>query len=241
MEQYPLKFSNITNFDESNYIIDESNQKAYEWLAKCPNWGGGLYSNITYILGEYASGKTHLATIWQNKNKATKINLEQIQTKKYFDQSESSRAETDTTTTQAFLIDDIDKLILSSASSNSKDIEEQLFHFLNHIINSNNLLLITSSITASKLQIKLPDLKSRINSLFAIEITKPSESMISQILLKSFSDKHITVSSQALKYLVSHIDRSYSKALESVEKLDQYSLLHQRKISIQTIKEVLQC
>lgn len=219
MTQYLLNFGRIESFDDEDYIVTSSNATALEWVEKWPNWGDGIYSNISCIYGEKLSGKSHLARMWSRKSNAINVTTKYLEDKSYIDSSCNS-----------YVLEDLQNLI---------GHEVDLFNFFEHLIHSKKNLVITADIAISKIPFNLPDLRSRLNSIFSIEIKRPDEEMIEQILLKYFSDKQIAVSASVIKYLVARVNFSYKDILESVEKLDKASLEAQKNISIPFIKSIL--
>jgi len=219
LTQYLLNFGRIESFDDEDYIVTSSNAHALDWIERWPHWGDGVYSNITCIYGEKLSGKSHLARIWSRKSNAINLTKESLADKTYVDSSCSS-----------YVIEDVQTLV---------GHEVDLFNFFEHIIHSKKNLMLTADIVISRIPFNLPDLRSRLNSVFSIEIKRPDEEMIEQILLKYFSDKQISVSSAVIKYLVARVNFSYKDILESVEKLDKASLEAQKNISIPFIKSIL--
>lgn len=219
MEQYLLDFKNSITFNDDDYIVTSSNEDAVRWVDKWPKWGEGIYSNIVCIFGEESSGKTHLSQIWRRKASATYINKTDLSDARYMDSN-----------CTAYILEDLETFL---------DNEIQLFYFINHIINSKKFLLITSNVPVKQIPFCLKDLKSRVESFLIIEIKKPDEAMIEQILLKYFSDRQVAVSASVIKYLVVRVDFSYKKVLHVVDRLDRASLAAQKNISIPFIKSIL--
>ncbi|MCH9753810.1 MAG: hypothetical protein K0T99_02785 [Alphaproteobacteria bacterium] len=219
MEQYLLDFKNSITFNDEDYIVTNSNRNAVAWVDKWPRWGEGIYSNIVCVFGEESSGKTHLSQIWAKKSGAVLVSKKDISDAQYMDDSRT-----------AYILEDLESFLSH---------EVQLFYFVNHIINSKKFLFITSNASISKIPFCLEDLKSRLESVLAIEIKKPDESMIGQILVKYFSDRQIAVTPSVIKYLVVRVDFSYKEILRVVDKLDKASLVAKTNISIPFIKSIL--
>lgn len=213
-----LDIGKLNSFDEDDYIITESNLEVIKWICQWPNWGNGIYSNITFITGEKSSGKTHLTKIWSEKSDAVYINQEALVTKTYMNQSSRN-----------FVLEDLEKL----------SCEEDIFHFVEFVINNKNSLVITSERSPQDLPFALPDLRSRLNSVLMMKIKKPDSKMVEQILVKYFSDRQIAVSEAVIKYLIARVDFSYRKISQLVEKLDKASLEAHKNVSIPFIKSVL--
>ncbi len=217
MKQYLLDIGKLDSFDEDDYIVTESNIEVIKWISQWPNWGDGIYNNITIIVGEGSSGKTHLSRIWSKKSEAIYITEEDLNSKSYVYHGDKN-----------FVLEDVDLL----------GCERELFHFIEHVINNKNYLVITSEKSLRDL-FTLPDLCSRLNSFLLTKIRKPDSVMVEQILVKYFSDRQVSVSEPVVKYLVSRVEFSYKKISALVEKLDISSLESQKSISIPFIKSIL--
>ena len=214
MEQLSLQFNYNVNFDVENYIVTDSNREAFNWVTQWPLWE----NHMSCVFGEKGSGKTYLTKIWQNFSKAVLITQELLSEQSYFE-SESD----------CYILEDLEGFT---------ECPKDLFGFLNHVIHTKTFLLATSEVHPMKIDFKLPDLQSRLNSIFAISIKKPNEEMIRHILVKYFSDRHIVVERNVITYLTHHVDRSYSGVANIVYHLDKYALINHRKISISLVKEV---
>jgi chromosomal replication initiation ATPase DnaA len=217
VNQYLLDIGKLNSFDEDDYIVTESNIEVIKWMCQWPNWGDGIYNNITFIVGEKSSGKTHLSQIWSKKSEAIYVKQEDLSSKSYLAQGDKN-----------FVLEDVDLL----------SCEKDIFHFIEHVINNKNYLVITSGKSPRDL-FTLPDLCSRLNSLLLMKIRKPDSVMVEQILVKYFSDRQISVSESVIKYLIARVDFRYKSISELVEKLDTSSLESQKSISIPFIKSIL--
>ncbi|NRA74195.1 MAG: hypothetical protein HRU36_05625 [Rickettsiales bacterium] len=216
-QQYSLDLKFPISFREEDYIVTNSNYLAWKFIKKWPIWGSNNLSNIACIYGESSSGKSHLASIWQKFSIAQKISKQHLLENNFLRNAN-------------LIIDDIEKFI---------EYEQALFNLFNHMAETKNSLLITAKKSLSKLEVKLPDLHSRLSSVFSIEIARPDNKMIESIITKYFSDMQITLHTKVIKFLVNRINRSYAEISTILKKLDKISLSEKRKISIPFIKEVL--
>ena len=215
--QYLLNLKLPISFQEEDYLVTNSNYLAWTCIKKWPNWGNERMSNIWCIYGETGAGKSHLSSIWQRISKAQSLSKKILSAGKFENEN--------------FVIDDIEKLF---------DYERELFILFNHILETKKFLLITANKAPSKLEIKLPDLRSRLTSIFAVNLTQPDERMIEGIIIKYFSDAQIPLNATVIKFLVTRINRSYSEVSATLKALDKISLSEKRKISIPFIKDVLE-
>ena len=72
-----------------------------------------------------------------------------------------------------------------------------------------------------------------------LSINLPTDDLIRVIILKSFSDKQINISSNNLEYILKNIDRSYEKISKFTKDIDDISLSTGKSIKINLIKKVL--
>ena len=212
MNQYNLKFNIKNSFSIDNYIKSNSNKIAYNILINSNE------VNYIFLFGPKKSGKTHLSKIWCNQNKAKEFKLLEIINEKIFNLNYN------------IFIDDIFDNI----------DEEKLFHLINHMQSNKFKLLITSNIKPKMYNFLMQDLSSRIKSFHFIEIYKPDDYLITNLILKLFKDRQINIKNkEVIDYMVTRIDRTFDSVYSIVSKIDNYSLTNKREITIPLIKELL--
>ena len=120
---------------------------------------------------------------------------------------------------------------------------EQLFECLNTILNQSrqldNYLLINSNLSLKKINFKLQDLKSRINSFLFIGIDLPTDDLLKIIISKTLSDNQIEISPKISNYIINNVERSYEKMFKFLKDVDELSLSTGKSININLIKKVL--
>jgi chromosomal replication initiation ATPase DnaA len=215
-QQYLLDVNLPISFNEEDYIVANSNYLAHSFIKKWPDWGAERMSNIACIYGEAGAGKSHLSSIWGRNSGAKMISSQSLSSGGFEDEN--------------FLIDNIEDMLNEEVS---------LFNLFNHVLSTKRCLLITSAKAPSKLEIKLPDLRSRLTGIVSIEIARPDEKIIEGIITKYFSDAQIPLNAMVIKFLVTRINRSYAEISATLKALDKISLAEKRKVSIQLVKEVL--
>ena len=215
LNQLLLNFNQKQNFNYDDFFVSKSNFYAFEILEKWPKWE----KNILNIHGEKYSGKSHLADIFCKKNKAKKINEKHLNDEIFKEL----------------------KLFESIVLDNFENIAEEriLYSLFNLIDNDNKYLLINSTIPINEINFKLNDLKSRSKNCLFAKIDSPDDELMFAIILKSFSDRQITIDKKLIDFIIKRIDRSYGKIAEFIYKIDELSLKKKKPIDFKTIKEIL--
>lgn len=216
MKQLILPLNLPPTFDEKNFIVSQSNEDAYLWVKKWPNWTNYCLS----LYGEEGCGKTHLSHLWEMALQAKRLTKESFEALSFETLLESS----------PFFILEEPQLISS---------EEKLFHLYNHILHSQGGLLVLSSTPPAHWEVTLPDLQSRLNAIHAVKIHPPDERLLRKVIEKKFMDLQIHVDNAAISFLLIHMERSFKSARFWVETLNTYALSQTRKITIPLIREIL--
>ena len=215
LNQLLLKFNQKQNFNYEDFFVSKSNYFAFALIEKWPKWE----KNIVNIYGEKSSGKTHLANIFYKKNKTIKITEDQLN-------------------------DEIIKKLkvyenIILEDFKNKTDERLLYSLFNLVNNDNKYLLINSLKPISEMNFLLDDLKSRSKNCLFAKIENPDDDLMFAIIVKSFSDKQITVDKKLINFIIKRIDRSYGKISDFIYKIDELSLKKKKPINIKTIKEIL--
>ena len=215
MSQLIFNFPFTTNYFEEDFFVSSSNFEAYKLIETWPKWPS---RNIN-IYGPSGCGKSHLANILKKKINSFFINASDI--------SNNSLA----------LIKLKECLIIDNYENN---IEENLLYtIINQTHQSNQYVIINSDQPISSLEIKLEDLKSRLNSFSKITIDLPTDDLIKVVLTKNFSDKQIQIDNKLIDFILKHINRSYEEIFNFIKKIDELSLSTGKSININLIKKVL--
>ena len=120
---------------------------------------------------------------------------------------------------------DIDQKLLYSLLNQSKQLEKYI--------------LINSLKPLKDFQFQTNDLKSRINSFLPIGIELPTDDLLKVIIMKSFSDKQVSLDPKLCEYIIKNVDRSYEKMIKFLKDVDELSLSSGKSININLIKKVI--
>ena len=215
LNQLILKFDLKQNYKYEDFYVSNSNFFAYNLIDKWPRWE----KNILNIYGEKYSGKSHLSNIFKKKNKALKIQANEL----------------NNDTLKEFKV--FENLIIEDFSEN---IDEKLMYSVFNIAEQDNKYILINSLNSiNQLNVKLDDLKSRLNNCLFAKIEKPDDELMFAILLKNFSDRQITIEKKLIDFIIKHVDRSYGKIHKFIYKLDEISLIKKKSIDFKIIKEAL--
>ncbi len=215
LNQLLLNFNFKKSFNDHDYYVSDSNFFAFNIIDKWPKWE----KKILNISGEKFSGKTHLANIFKLKSSALFLNEKEISNEIY---KKIKLYET-------IIIDDF-----------SNRVDENLIYSIFNLVDQDSKYLLINSVTPlSEINFSLPDLQSRCRNSLQAKINPPDDDLIFAIILKNFSDRQIKLNKQLVEFIVSRIDRSYSKISEFIYKVDELSLKKKKPINLKTIKEIL--
>ncbi|WP_074380603.1 DnaA regulatory inactivator HdaA [Bartonella doshiae] len=218
--QLPLNFSYNPAFQFDDLVVTESNRMAFQLIDCWPDW----ILPIAILIGKEGSGKTHFSNVWAQKAGALCVHRDKI-----------DQAVAIASSGRSFLIEDIDAGTIS---------ETGLFHLINSVKQANldvrqATLLITARTVPSMWNLKLNDLKSRLNSVMLVAINQPDDALLMAVAFKLFSDKQIIVHPDIVHYLVSRCERSLFSLKCVIDSVDRLALQRKRKITRAVIAEVL--
>jgi chromosomal replication initiation ATPase DnaA len=197
-------------------LVSDCNRAAVKLIDAWPQWP----DHVQLLIGPQASGKTHLARVWQALSEASALDAETLR----MDFVDGMRAGT--------------PLVVEDADRATYD-EKALFHLFNLARENGLFVLVTARSAPSRWNVSLPDLLSRLNAVPAVEIGPPDEALIRTVMLKHFADRQLDIDPKVLTYLSLHVDRSLAAAAAAVAAVDRAALATGRKISRQLVAEVL--
>ena len=121
--------------------------------------------------------------------------------------------------------------------------EEALFDLFNRrlerVADRKASLLMTAAKPVSELNLKLPDLRSRLSSGLIYQITQLAEQHLSLALTAHAHQRGLEIPTDTMKFLMSRLPRELSELMSWLDKTDKASLEAQRKLTIPFVKELL--
>lgn len=220
IEQIPLDLGARRALGRSDFHVGTSNRDAVGWIDRWPDWP----APILILHGPAASGKTHLASVWQEKSGAAAIRPDMLA---------SHSAEELFALGEVLLLDGLDPWLGDRAS------ETTLFHLYNMLKENQRTMMLTMRMAPSYADFTIPDLASRFRAAPAVAIHPPDDMLLASVLIKLFSDRQLSVNNDVISYILPRMERSFSAARDIVERADKKALSEKRGISVPLLRGVL--
>jgi chromosomal replication initiation ATPase DnaA len=216
LSQLTLDLPHRAALGAEDFLVSDCNRAAVKLIDAWPQWS----DQVQLLIGPAASGKTHLARVWQALSGAETLDPGTLR----IDVVDRMKAAT------PLIVEDADRAAYE---------EKSLFHLLNLAREHRLFVLLTARNVPSRWRLSLPDLLSRLNASPAVEIGAPDEALIRTVMLKHFADRQLDIDPKVLTYLALHVDRSLAAAAAAVAAVDRAALATGRKISRQLVTDVL--
>ena len=198
--QLALALDHAESYAREDFLSGPSNQAALALIDSWPDWP----ARAVALIGPEGSGKTHLATIWAVAAGARVVSGRHL-------------GETDLPSalaTGALVIEDAAAL----------DDEPTLFHLINLAREQGAFLLFTARTVPTLWPVSLPDLVSRLRALPAVALDAPDDALLRGVLVKLAADRQLKLDDSVVRYLLTHVERSFAAVRGAVIALDKEAL-----------------
>jgi DnaA regulatory inactivator Hda len=176
------------------------------------------------IFGPAGCGKTHLAQVWRARTHAPRINPSDLNVENVPHLLAKARA---------VVIDNAER------GAGVHETERALFHLYNLARETGGYLLLTAEAAPAHWNIRLPDLRSRLLAAPAVAVGPPDDALLAAILVKLFADRQLRVGADVVRFLLTHMERSFDAARHLVADLDAAALAARRRITVPLVRRVL--
>jgi chromosomal replication initiation ATPase DnaA len=197
--QLPLELGHEPSLAEADFSVSETNELAYAHVASYPDWP----SPLTLIVGPAKSGKSHLARIFAERSGAIAPlphEIERLAT-------EGGQG--------PLIVEDVDRLDYDEAA---------LFHLLNQSMRDARPLLLTAREPVAAWPYRTEDVRSRARLAAAFTVDRADDTQLSQILIKLYADRQVSVDERVIAYIVARMERSPEEAVVLAELTDRLAL-----------------
>jgi chromosomal replication initiation ATPase DnaA len=215
MQQLPLDLQIRSTEQHGDFIISDCNSIAAQWIDRWPDWVGQFCA--LNIAGPEASGKSHLAAVWQAKSGAALLG----------DLDDDLAGLGDA----LHFVIDLGKVSLG---------ETGLFHLFNHTRDIGGSLLIISTQPVARMAWQLPDLASRMRAVNLAMIDGPDDRLLHALLHKNFVERQLYAPENVIQYIVARMERSFAAARDVVVRMDRLSLANRSQITLSLARSVME-
>ena len=213
--QLPFDFEHRPALSGESFFVADSNREAVQWIDRWPAWP----ASVLAVHGSAGAGKSHLGAVFIEKTGASVIETlaPEVWTKNVGG---------------AWILDGAMQFV-------SATDEKAFLHFYNAVIEVRGSLLLIDRDPPSHWPIELPDLRSRVAAVLAVEILPPDDTLLAAVLGKLLSDRQLRVGASVIDYILPRMERSFVAAGELVEQLDRLALVEKREITIPLARRVI--
>lgn len=198
--QLTLEWGHTPSHAEEDFIVGDGNALAYRHILHFPDWPAPPWM---LLQGPASAGKSHLARIWAERAGAVLAAPEDLE-----DLSRKGGV-------QPLVIEDLDRRGYPEAP---------LFHLLNQSMRDVRPLLLTAREAIANWAYQTDDLKSRARLAAHFPILTSDDIELSQMFVKLFGDRQVTVDPKIIAYLVSRMERSPQEAVAMAGLMDEMAL-----------------
>jgi chromosomal replication initiation ATPase DnaA len=214
--QLLLALDHSVSFAREDFLSGPSNVAALSLVERWPDWP----DRIVALVGPEGSGKSHLAAIWAEATGARILSAKLL----------SETTVPGALATGALVIEDLEAVALD---------EQALFHLINLAREERTYLLLTSRSAVASFPIRIRDLASRLRAVPTVTVAPPDDTLLRSLLVKLAADRQLSFDESLLNYLVNRIERSFSAARATVQKLDREAMRQHRPVTRALAAEVL--
>jgi len=204
--QLALALDHAESYARDDFLSGPGNSAALTLIESWPDWP----ADAVALIGPEGSGKSHLASIWAATSGARTM---------------SGRA-----------LSECD--LLASLATGALVVEEAaaadqraLFHLLNLAREEDSFLLLTARTAPTLWPVAIADLASRLRALPVITLQAPDDAMLRGVIIKLAADRQLALDESVVRYLVSHVERSFAAAHAAVIALDNEALRQRRPVT----------
>ncbi len=210
-----------------NFLVAERNQQVYDCLAD-----PSAQQQFVTIWGAKDSGLTHLLQA------ACQQRSQQNRSALYFSMRDKANLHPD-------ILDGVHTLslvCLDNVEHLAGDLlwEAALFTAFNAIKDSQTQLLLAANSAPAQWPVKLPDLRSRLQSCLVFQVSELNDAEKILALQLRAKNRGIQLNDAVAEYILQRADRGLRGLMHILDQLDASSLTHQRKLTIPLVKTTLQ-
>jgi chromosomal replication initiation ATPase DnaA len=206
--QLALELPHAESLSRDDYLEGPTNTQALALVERWPDWS----NRVMMLVGPEGCGKSHLAAIWAAISGARVV---------------AAHALTPTDVPAALATG---ALVVEHLEPGNFD-ERAVFHLLNLARETNAFVLMTARTAPASFEVELRDAGSRLRAIPVVTVEPPDDQLLRALLVKFCADRQMAVDEGVVRYLATHIERSFASAREAVELLDAEALRQGRPVT----------
>lgn len=196
--QLAFPFPHRPDYATDDFLPASSNQEALAWLDRTADWPDRRLA----LWGGGGTGKTHLLHIWCRRTGA-----------------------------RLYLGRDLagvppppDPAGIAVDDADSPAEETALLHLLNACREAAVPVLLAAADPPSRWPVRLPDLASRLRAIVAVEIRRPDDALLRDLLSRLLAERQLPVAPAMRDWLLLRLPRSPAALRDAVARLDDAQL-----------------
>ncbi len=219
--QLTLDLGHRPALGREDFLVAPGNEVAVAWIDRWPDWPGPALA----LHGPPGCGKSHLCEVWRAASGAVRI-----------DSARLSAAEPPALlgAATACALDDVEH-----ALDDDQACAGRLLHLYNMIAERGGHMLLIGRAAPAHWPVSVPDLRTRLAAIPAIELAAPDDAMIEAVMVKLFADRQLRVGHEVVQFLLPRMERSFIAARALVDALDRAALVGGREVTVPLARAVL--
>ncbi|MEO9296432.1 hypothetical protein [Devosia alba] len=197
--QLALELEHVPAQGEADFLVGDGNALAHGRIMAFPQWS----EPVTLLVGPAKSGKSHLARIFADRSSARFAGVNELEALA----TQGGRG--------PLIVEDVDQLGYD---------EVGLFHLLNQSLREQRPILMTARDEIANWSLSTDDVRSRVRRATAFTLELTDDIQLSQMLVKLFRDRQVTVDPKIIFYLVARMERSSEEAVLLADLMDRLAL-----------------
>jgi DnaA family protein len=210
VRQFTLDFKLSPDAVFANYIGDAAGK-----IRQISTW--------QYLWGRKGSGRSHLL---QAACQATPGSIYLSELKRL-----SPEVVRDLETMPLVCLDNIDSILTDP------DWQQALFHLMNGVKDRGGQLLMAAELPANQQNIKLKDLRSRLNAATPVETDRLSDSQKIRVLVQRAKHRGFDLSEDVGRFILSRSPRDMIMLVDMLKRLEIETLRQQKRVTIPFVKQ----
>ncbi len=184
-----------------------------------------------FLWGSAGTGKTHLLQAICNHQVNTQQNAIYLPMNELIDQQ--AEILKDMHQLDVVCIDDVDAVI------GNKEWDRQLFLLINELRANNKTIVMTAAHNPHEAPVSFPDLASRLVWGPVYKLSELVDDDKSRAIQEHAKARGLEVSIEVCGFLLKRFPRDLNKLIGLLDKLDEESLVQQKKVTVPFVKSVL--